>query len=154
MHKMMRHNVHIEIDIQNVSEIVDIPEFTCFQDWVLSALAKQCDEAEVTVRIVDVPEMTALNTQFRGQNKPTNVLAFPLETAPLVGDVVICAPVVVLEAKVQKKSLKAHWAHLTIHGILHLLGYDHMTSVEAEQMEGLEIDLLKKLGFPNPYKAY
>lgn len=142
----------IELDFQNVSQDRDIPGEHCFQDWVLTALKGQCGEAEITLRIVDPIEMTQLNFRYRGQNKPTNVLSFPLEEVPLVGDIVICASVVAAEAQAQKKEIKAHWAHLTIHGVLHLLGYDHIEPAEAEYMEALEIRMLKDLGFSNPYE--
>ena len=152
MQKMMK-NVNIEIDFQNASQFQDIPDFSQFKQWVLSVLKEKCEEVEIVIRIVDEPEMKQLNLTYRNKNKPTNVLSFPLESSPLVGDVVICAPVVSEEAHSQNKEIKAHWAHLTIHGVLHLLGYDHVHSDEAEIMERLETQILEKLGFPNPYET-
>src|ERR1700733_16098187 len=131
--------VNIELSVQNASHIAEIPEFSCFKCWISSALRDECKEAEITLRIVDPSEMTQLNLRFRGKNESTNVLAFPLEASPLIGDVVMCAEVVLDEAKVQQKQIEAHWAHLTIHGTLHLMGYDHITPSEAEVMQGLEI---------------
>jgi probable rRNA maturation factor len=105
-------------------------------------------------------ESQELNHQYRGKNKPTNVLSFPFEIPEhlpegveieLLGDLIICAPVVEREAQEQNKALLAHWAHMTLHGCLHLLGYDHIEDKEAEEMESLEIEILQKMGFPNPY---
>lgn len=115
---------------------------------------------ELSLRIVDQPEMQALNKRYRSKDKPTNVLSFPAElppglpdeiALPLLGDVVICAPVVMCEAQMQNKPLAAHWDHMLIHGVLHLLGFDHETDNEAEEMESLETRLLKELGWPCPY---
>jgi len=108
------------------------------------------------VRIVDEAEITALNRQYRGKDGATNVLSFPFEAMAGVetgqlGDVVICAPVVAAEAVTQGKSLQAHWAHIVMHGVLHLLGYDHHRDAEAQEMEALETRLLASLGFPDPY---
>jgi probable rRNA maturation factor len=112
---------------------------------------------EISVRLADDAEVQALNRDFRGQDKPTNVLSFPFEAPPgveipLLGDIIICSEVVAREAAEQDKPLQAHWAHMVIHGTLHLLGYDHIDEAEAEQMEGLEIALLGGLGFANPYE--
>lgn len=113
-------------------------------------------EAELSVRIVDEDESQALNLQYRGKDKPTNVLSFPCELPdgvelPLLGDLVICAQVVAKEALEQGKVLHAHWAHMVVHGTLHLLGYDHIEDGEAEEMEAIEIQVLLELGYPNPY---
>lgn len=150
--RRMRKVVNIDLDFQNISQSQDIPELSLFNVWILAALKDRCKQAEIAVRIVDPLEMQQLNARFRGQNKPTNVLAFPLETVPLVGDIVICASVVADEAQRQKKEIKAHWAHLTVHGVLHLLGYDHLEPAQAELMEGLEVKILKDLNFSNPYE--
>ncbi len=111
---------------------------------------------ELSIRIADTKEAADLNQTYRAKTGPTNVLSFPANVpaeagSGLLGDLVICAPLVNLEATQQHKSEEAHWAHLVIHGVLHLLGHDHQIPVEAEQMEALEIDLLGHLGFPNPY---
>ncbi len=129
--------------------------------WCLLALPTNLPAGtELTLRIVDEAESQQLNNDYRGKNKPTNVLSFPFE-APidlpaeaelsLLGDLVICLPKVIAEAAEQQKPVLDHWAHLVIHGLLHLQGYDHETDSEAELMEGLEIDLLAKLGINNPY---
>lgn len=112
---------------------------------------------EITLRIVDKNEMAKLNQQFRGKSGPTNILSFANDPIPgfkptSLGDLVICAPLVEEEAKEQKKTLEAHWAHLVIHGILHLLNYDHIDPQEAATMESLEVLILKQLGFTNPYE--
>ncbi len=124
--------------------------------WVRAALGDQRAEAELTVRIVEEQESADLNTTYRRKTGPTNVLSFPFEcppgvALPLLGDVVICAAVVAREAAEQGKPLEAHWAHMVIHGTLHLLGHDHIDAAEAEAMEALEIALLKHLGYDNPY---
>ena len=108
--------------------------------------------------IVDELEGKTLNETYRGACGPTNVLSFPFdaeipEPLPLIGDIVICAPVVAREAKQQNKDLKAHWAHMIIHGVLHLLGHDHQNDSEAAIMEALETEIMQKLGFPPPYKC-
>ena len=113
----------------------------------------QDNPGEVTIRITDEAEMRALNHQWRDADRPTNVLSFPLHDAgcPMLGDIVICAPVIEREAAQQDKSLRAHWAHITIHGILHLMGYDHTDEANAEIMETKETAILRDLGFPDPY---
>jgi len=144
----------INIDIQYATESKLLPHADKLRSWILQALAN-IEETNLTLRIVDIPEITQLNRNYRGKNKPTNVLSFPFENnnehEPMLGDIVICAPVVETEAQEQQKSLEAHWAHLVIHGCLHLQGYDHNTEAEANVMEPLEVKLLKGLGFPNPY---
>ena len=143
-----------------VQHIVDGPSIAEFESWAALPLATEPIAHEVTVRIVDEAEGRQLNQQWRGKDGPTNVLSFPAEPIPgmptgtempSLGDIVICAPVVAAEAASQQKNLTAHWAHLTIHGILHLRGYDHQNDVEAAEMEALETQYLLELGYPDPY---
>ena len=147
----------LTVDLQDVFTGDGVPGEKQFQAW--AQLAWLGDEpSEVTIRIVDVPESQALNHQYRGKDKPTNVLSFPFEapagiTVPLAGDLVICAPVVEKEAREQHKEPVAHWAHMVVHGMLHLQGYDHIEDEEAEVMEALEVRLLAQLGFGNPYQS-
>ena len=148
----------LTVDIQCVSD-EPVPDEADILHWIASTLASQGRETdtEITVRLVDIQEMTDLNQTYRGKTGPTNVLSFPadlpahLELA-LLGDIVICAPVVRTEAARQNKLLDAHWAHMAVHGTLHLLGYDHMDEGEAATMEALESDILAGLSFPCPYQ--
>jgi probable rRNA maturation factor len=147
----------IEVEIQRASSIPVVPSDPQFRQWAAAAL-RELDEAELLIRIVDLDESRELNFQFRNRNQATNVLSFPSELPeeidlPLLGDVIICAPLVEEEARQQNKVPLAHWAHLTIHGILHLLGYDHQTEDEAADMEALEISLLRSLDFQDPYQG-
>lgn len=133
-----------------------LPTRKQFQRWVAAALNGQRDAAEVSIRIVGEAEGAELNRTWRHKDYATNVLSFPAELppgirSPLLGDLVICAPVVIREAAQQGKSPEAHWAHLVVHGTLHLLGYDHETGAEAEAMEALETRMLAGLGYPDPY---
>ena len=145
----------VTLDLQLASDAANIPSENQFRQW--SQLAWKGDKpTEVTIRIVDESEMHALNFQYRGKDKPTNVLSFPFEAPagihiPLAGDLVICAPIVAQEAREQYKDTHAHWAHMIIHGMLHLQSYDHIDDNEAEEMEGLEIRLLAQIGITNPY---
>ncbi|AAP96200.1 rRNA maturation RNase YbeY [[Haemophilus] ducreyi] len=152
------------IDLQIASENSQgLPSAQQFSDWVKHALTYEAQTSnipltELTIRIVDEAESHHLNLTYRGKDKPTNVLSFPFEVPegielPLLGDLIICRQIVEKEALEQKISLDAHWAHLTIHGTLHLLGYDHIDEHEAEQMEGLESDIMQQLGFQDPYLA-
>lgn len=134
------------------------PKPALLKKWAKQTLKDQKPNAELTCRIVDAKEMAELNSTYRKKQGTTNVLSFPAdlpaeiaEELPLLGDIVICAEVVNEEAKAQAKSQEAHWAHMVVHGIYHLLGYDHQTDKEAEEMESLEIETMKKLGFGNPY---
>ncbi|MDF3980991.1 rRNA maturation RNase YbeY [Luteibacter sp. PPL201] len=137
-----------------------VPAPASFRRWVESALkgARRRKASEVAIRIVDADEAQALNRQYRGRDYATNVLSFPAELPPgidlpLLGDLVICAPVVSREASEQGKKTADHWAHLTVHGTLHLLGYDHVDETEAEAMEALETRILAGLGIADPYLA-
>jgi probable rRNA maturation factor len=146
------------IDVQCAISTEGIPAAEKLRYWVDSALQGQRDGAELALRIVDAAEITALNRRYRGKDGPTNVLSFRFDPMPGVvteqlGDIVICAPVVVAEAVAQGKTLEAHWAHIVIHGVLHLLGYDHHGEKEAQAMEALEIRLLAALGYPDPYAS-
>ncbi|TFW70267.1 rRNA maturation RNase YbeY [Methylotenera oryzisoli] len=135
--------------IQYASVADSIPSASQFRKWAKAALRV---DTEVTIRIVDAEEGQLLNNTYRGKDYATNVLTFPLTEEPyLMGDIIICAPVVAAEAEAQQKSLEAHYAHLTVHGILHLHGYDHEIDAQAELMEGLETAIVTKLGYASPY---
>lgn len=141
----------VKLTLQNATQNKNIPSKAQFKKW-LSALFKKNDTIEITIRIVGKKESEKLNYYFRKKQKPTNVLAFPYSTlSPLLGDLVICAPIVTTEAKEQKKELMAHFAHLTIHGTLHLLGYDHIKIKDAKKMERLETRIMQQLNFNDPY---
>lgn len=147
----------ILIDLQNVSQSTQVPDSSKFQQWVSAALLHDFDNLEQTIRIVDEQESQQLNHQYRGKDNPTNVLSFNVEEEEYLdytclGDLVICAPVVNREAMQQGKGWLAHWAHMVIHGMLHLQGYDHQDTAEAERMERLEIEILATLGHTNPYQ--
>lgn len=135
--------------VQYATESSEVPTRPQFRRWVKAALQR---DAEVVLRLVDEAEGRDLNRQFRGKDYATNVLTFVYDDAqPLTGDIVLCVPVVQHEAQQQHKDLIAHYAHLTVHGILHLQGYDHMVDADAAEMEQLEIAILAKLGYPDPY---
>ena len=161
---------NIIVAVQYVSDEPDLPDKRQLTQWVNTALRSQSDldspllnepikfnpSLELTIRIVDTAESQQLNEAWRKKTGPTNVLSFFFEnppgiTLPILGDIVICAPLVIREATQQQKLRDAHWAHLVIHGTLHLLGYDHVDEVQAQQMEQLEIQALHHLGYPNPY---
>ncbi len=146
----------VTVNLQNASASGNLPDQDQVNTWVRTALDGLKLSAELTIRIVDEEEGRELNERWCKSTGPTNVLSFPAggteETAPeLLGDIVICAPVVEREARQQNKTLTAHWAHMVVHGTLHLLGYDHIQEDDAEVMESLEINILKKLGLENPY---
>ena len=146
----------IEVEVQRIA--ASGPNEADIQRWVSAALqAEKRQDAELTVRIVDEAESAELNEQYRHKSGPTNVLSFPFECPPeveldLLGDLVICAPVVQREAREQGKQEMAHWAHMVVHGTLHLLGYDHLQQDEAETMESREISIMNELGYANPYR--
>ena len=140
---------NLKISIQYASEHANLPSKQQLRKWAKAALNV---DTEVTIRVVGEQEGRELNSMYRGKDYATNVLTFPLtETPYLMGDIIICAPVVELEAHAQQKSLESHYAHLTVHGILHLHGYDHEKEPQAELMESIEISILSKLGYANPY---
>lgn len=148
----------IILDLQIASEETEnLPSETQIMQWLDVILPQFMDQAEITIRIVDQAESQQLNNTYRHKDKPTNVLSFPFESpieidVPLLGDLIICKQVVEAEAQEQHKSLTSHWAHMIVHGCLHLLGYDHILDEEAEEMENIEIDIMRHLGFDNPYQ--
>jgi probable rRNA maturation factor len=134
------------------------PSKLLLRQWAIQALSSQLTSGQVTLRLVTSEEMAELNTAYRRKSGPTNVLSFPFSLPeeiktdiPMLGDIVICPDVVNREAKEQQKSQKAHFAHMIVHGIFHLLGYDHEIDEEANVMESLEKKIMHSLGFPNPY---
>ena len=135
-----------------------IPPLDSFTEWANAVLASESlYEQEITIRLTDEIESQQLKNDYRGKNKPTNVLSFPFEAPPgiemnLLGDLVICAPIILKEAQEQQKKVIDHYAHMTIHGILHLLGYDHIDDTEADVMENKEIQILSTLGIDDPYQ--
>ena len=145
------------IDLQIACEQeTGLPIAEQIEQWATAAVQPQSDEVEMTVRIVDEAESHELNLNYRGKDRPTNVLSFPFECPdevelPLLGDLVICRQVVEREAQEQDKPVMAHWAHMVVHGSLHLLGYDHIEDDEAEEMESLETQIMTGLGFVDPY---
>ncbi|MBP7370118.1 MAG: rRNA maturation RNase YbeY [Arenimonas sp.] len=133
-----------------------VPSSQSFKRWAEAACQGRIKRADIAIRVVDEKEGQALNKHYRGKDYATNVLSFPAElpegvTLPLLGDIVICAPVVAREALVQHKTLAAHYAHLTIHGVLHLLGLDHDNDKEALAMEAIEREILANMGYSDPY---
>jgi len=139
----------LSLAVQYASESADLPNLAQFRKWARNALRI---DAEIAVRIVDEEEGRTLNRDYRGKDYATNVLTFPLAEEPcLMGDIILCAPVVAAEAEAQNKPLHAHYAHLTVHGVLHLHGYDHEIEAQAELMEMLETEIVTKLGYPDPY---
>jgi len=158
----------LELDFQNPANFSNIPSLDNFIQWVDSALSGKKthdDTISVVLRIVDKAESQTLNHSYRHKSSPTNVLSFPFEMPELnhlntdeklprhLGDLVLCAPIIEQEALQQHKTLMQHWAHMVIHGMLHLQGYDHLETSQAEEMESLEITSLQQLGFPNPYET-
>jgi probable rRNA maturation factor len=148
----------LKLTIQYASRREGVPERPMFRKWVKAALTQ---DAEIALRIVDEPEGRSLNRSFRGKDYATNVLTFDYGhdyrgdypgPRPLSGDIVLCAPIIENEARQQGKNLDAHYAHITIHGVLHLQGYEHEEDTEAEAMEQLEVEILSKLGYDDPYR--
>ncbi len=145
------------LDLQLALDWPQLPQWAEFQCWAAASLTAMDGTRELTIRVVDEAEMATLNAAYRHKEGSTNVLSFPYEAAApgvapeLLGDVVICAPVVAREAAVQGKAVLAHWAHMVVHGVLHLQGYDHQQARAALAMERLETEILNGLGFPDPY---
>ncbi|MDG6779104.1 rRNA maturation RNase YbeY [Thiomicrorhabdus sp. zzn3] len=154
----------VEVELQWAVDPQTIPTQTQCEQWVQAALVGEAagEANELTIRIVDAEESQTLNRDYRGKDKPTNVLSFEFENPPglldlgealpYLGDLVICAEVVEKEAQEQGKTLEEHWAHMIVHGTLHLQGYDHIEDDEAEEMEALEVEILEGLGYENPYR--
>ena len=146
------------VEVQRACEILDVPPPARLVEWAEAALAGRVEGAQMTVRVVDEAESAALNERYRRRIGATNVLAFPFDAPEvpsirILGDVVVCAPVAVREAREHAKRPDAHWAHLVIHGTLHLLGYDHDEPDSAQEMETIERVLLDRLGYSDPYAA-
>ncbi len=146
----------IDLELQIASRAKTLPHPAQFREWVSAALSQRLETAELTIRIVDEEEGELLNEQYRNKKGATNVLSFAYQATPgvasrLLGDIIICAPVVEREAESYDKPLISHWAHMVIHGTLHLLGYNHELESEALEMENLETTLLLQLGFNPPY---
>ncbi|KPJ95980.1 MAG: hypothetical protein AMJ53_01615 [Gammaproteobacteria bacterium SG8_11] len=159
--------VNLELDLQIAAEIPEnhayLPDQATIEQWISATLstANAAGDNQLTVRIVDETEIKTLNETYRHKSGVTNVLSFPFEVPPEVpiplmgeflGDIVICAPVVLSEARLQQKPIENHWAHLIVHGTLHLLGYDHLSEQQADEMETMEIAILSEFGIPNPYR--
>jgi probable rRNA maturation factor len=149
--------VRLKVNVEYVSRAKALPAKDTIVRWARAALdgAKR-ERTELGVRIVDEAEITELNRRFRRKRGPTDVLSFPFEDPPgvrtaMLGDVVICAPLVQRQARAQGKQPRAHWAHMLVHGIMHLRGFDHQTRLQADLMEDIERRVLRHLGFPDPY---
>ncbi len=151
--------IRLDVTINYAVPRAGIPAAVSFRKWVAAALDSRIREADLAIRIVGAKEGRALNRHYRGKDYATNVLSFPAELPegvklPLLGDLVLCAPVIAREAREQKKLLAAHYAHLTVHGALHLLGWDHEDACDADCMEQLEREILADLGIDDPYEVH
>jgi len=152
----------INIYLNNDNDYKDTPSLEKLKLWitktlVIAPIKATPTQQAITITLSDNEQSAALNKTYRNKVGPTNILSFPEETIPgfkteSLGDLIICVPLIIEEAKQQNKTLEAHWAHLTIHGTLHLLGYDHIIETEAEEMEGLEVAILAKFNISNPYQ--
>ena len=145
------------LDIQIASQSKQLPSTQQFQQWVDTVLSDQSQHSEIVIRLIDEAEMISFNQQYRHKTGSTNILSFPFDApepieSDLLGDLLICPAVIEIEAQQQHKQLTHHWAHIVIHGLLHLLGYDHINDTDATEMESLEIKLLQKITINNPYK--
>jgi probable rRNA maturation factor len=155
---MKKKAVKLKVILQNRGRSHKVPTQKQFQQWAqAAALPQNADEFELTIRIVSKTESARLNQQFRSKTGPTNVLSFSYDAAFVekisLGDLVLCAALVEEEAEAQGKTASAHWAHLTVHGVLHLQGFDHVKAADAKKMEQLEVRILRELGFPDPYRS-
>ena len=152
---MTNAKIMVNVDLQNEDKIESVPSNDQFRQWIESSLVQSFVSLEQTIRVVSEAESQALNSQFRGKDQATNVLSFPSDDDYLeydcLGDLVICVPVVETEALLQGKTCEAHWAHMVVHGMLHLQGFDHQNDEEAQAMEQLEIKILSILGYTSPY---
>lgn len=146
--RLVRAAPKVSLAVQYASEAAGLPTRAQVRKWVKAALAV---DAEITVRFVDEAEGRNLNHDYRAKDYATNVLSFIYSSTPVQGDLVICAPVVAREAQDQGKAIDAHYAHLVVHGVLHLQGFDHEIEAEAEAMEARETEIVIKLGYPDPY---
>lgn len=147
-----------EVEVQIACDEDDLPGTAQLRGWACAALGDLRENSELTIRIVDEAEIERLNSSYRHKLGATNVLSFPFDApagvdVPLLGDIVICAPVVRREADEQSKSVNSHWAHMVVHGTLHLLGFDHEQERDAREMEDMETRILADLGFDNPYES-
>jgi probable rRNA maturation factor len=150
--------MNLSIDIQMACPSEDAPDEDSIKRWASAAIRDERDNPELSLRIVDEIESADFNQQYRGKTGATNVLSFPFdavtpEPLPILGDLVICAPVVNREAREQQKTTQAHWAHIIVHGVLHLLGFDHIYENDADKMEALETAIMLALDFPPPYES-
>lgn len=150
----------VKLDLQIATQITTLPKESDFLKWCEVALCQRMENVELTIRLVDEDESRHLNKTYRDKDYSTNVLSFssdaPVEflDLPLLGDLVICVPIVIREALEQHKDERSHWAHMVIHGCLHLLGFDHVEDAEAQVMEDLERKYMAELGFEDPYLVH
>jgi probable rRNA maturation factor len=149
--------VSLELELQIATQQDTVPSKERFVSWSRAALRDEREQSEIVIRLVDEDEVQKLNREYRGKDKPTNVLSFPsnlpeIVNSDLLGDLVICVPVVMRESQEQGKTPEAHWAHMVVHGVLHLIGYDHQNEDEAQTMERLEGEVMASLGFQDPYR--
>jgi len=148
--------MNIQVELQVVDDAELVPDEKHFSRWASAAAAGRADDGELSIRVVDEAESRSLNSRYRDRQCATNVLAFPATLPdelglPLLGDLAICRDVIEREAREQGKETEAHWAHMVVHGTLHLLGYDHQTQNQAHAMESLEVQVLQGLGYADPY---
>jgi probable rRNA maturation factor len=145
------------LDFQIVSKSLSVPAQLLFNKWVDAVLQDESQNSEIVIRIVDEQEMIQYNEQYRRKIGSTNILSFPFDPpkgvdSDLLGDLLICAPVIEAESQQQNKELEHHWAHMIVHGVLHLIGYNHLDELEAEEMEAIEIKILRSIKIDNPYE--